>query len=244
LLLAGGAEFGGRMAEPDQKAIELAGGVDAPIRIIPTAAAPDGNHLRAGRNGVAWFKSLGAKDVASLGLIDKISANNPAIADSLRGAKLIYLLGGFPDYLRKTLKNSLAWQAALEAWQRGAVIAGSSAGAMVLCQHYYDPDSGRVFAGLDLVHHALALPHHNTFGKSWAPCLLSKLPGMTLLGIDERTGLLDDGYGLRRERVSTELDEVSAEQGSWSVLGQGAATIYNGNETRVYRAGESFSIPH
>jgi hypothetical protein len=98
---------------------------------------------------------------------------------------------------------------------------------MVLCQHYYDPDSGRVFEGLDLVDHALALPHHNTFGKSWAACLLSKLPGMTLLGIDERTGLLDDGYGE-----------------SWSVHGQGAATIYNDNETRVYRAGESFSIPH
>ena len=41
LLLEGGAEFGGRMREPDLKAIELAGGFDAPIRIIPTAAAPD-----------------------------------------------------------------------------------------------------------------------------------------------------------------------------------------------------------
>ena len=31
ILLAGGAEFGGRMAEPDLRAIELAGGVDARI---------------------------------------------------------------------------------------------------------------------------------------------------------------------------------------------------------------------
>ncbi|WP_345105299.1 hypothetical protein [Candidatus Villigracilis vicinus] len=31
LLLEGGAEFGGRMSEPDLRAIELAGGVDAPI---------------------------------------------------------------------------------------------------------------------------------------------------------------------------------------------------------------------
>ena len=30
LLLAGGAEFGRQMAEPDPKAMELAGGVDAP----------------------------------------------------------------------------------------------------------------------------------------------------------------------------------------------------------------------
>ena len=48
ILLAGGAEFGGRMSEPDRRAIELAGGAGAPIRIIPTAAAPDNNYVRAG----------------------------------------------------------------------------------------------------------------------------------------------------------------------------------------------------
>ncbi len=93
LLLEGGAEFGGRMRDPDLKAIELAGGSAAPIRIIPTAAAPDNNHQRAGNNGVRWFQSLGAKDVLSLPLIDKVSANEESITKSLRDAKLIYMLG-------------------------------------------------------------------------------------------------------------------------------------------------------
>ncbi len=35
LLLEGGAEFGGAMREPDLRAIELAGGFEAPIRIFP-----------------------------------------------------------------------------------------------------------------------------------------------------------------------------------------------------------------
>ena len=52
LMLAGGAEFGGQMRDPDLRAIELAGGFDAPLRIIPTAAAPDNNHQRAGNNGL------------------------------------------------------------------------------------------------------------------------------------------------------------------------------------------------
>lgn len=225
LLLEGGAEFNRQMSIPDRRAITLAGGPDAPVRIIPTAAAPDRNHVRAGNNGVNWFKSLGAKDVLSLNLIDTESANDPAIAASLRQAKLIYLLGGFPAHLGQTLKNSPAWQAALEAYQQGAVIAGSSAGAMVLCQYYYDPDSGQVLDGLGLVPNALVLPHHNAFGKGWAPRLLSKLPGITLLGIDERTGIVDDGHGE-----------------NWSVLGWGAATLYSGAETRIYRSGESFSI--
>ena len=41
LLLEGGAEFSGKMADPDRRAIELAGGPDVIISIIPTAAAPD-----------------------------------------------------------------------------------------------------------------------------------------------------------------------------------------------------------
>src|SRR5690348_9060871 len=106
LLLEGGAEFGGRMRDPDLKAIELAGGFNAPIRIIPTAAAPDNNHQRAGNNGIRWFQSLGAKDVVSLPLIDKPSASNANVIKSLRDAKLIYLLGGFTHYLGQMLKDS------------------------------------------------------------------------------------------------------------------------------------------
>src|SRR5687767_14361847 len=154
LLLEGGAEFGGRMREPDLKAIELAGGFDAPIRIIPTAAAPDNNHQRAGDNGIRWFESLGATDAGPLPLIDKTSANDEGIAKSLREAKLIYILGGFTGYLGETLNGSAAWQAVLEAYATGAVVAGSSEGAMVMCEFYYDPNRGQVVDGLNLVPNA------------------------------------------------------------------------------------------
>ena len=89
LLLEGGAEFSGRMRDPDLRGIELAGGFDLPIRIIPTAAAPDNNHQRAGNNGIRWFQSLGAKDVLSVSLLSKIRAEDKNIAQSLREAKLI-----------------------------------------------------------------------------------------------------------------------------------------------------------
>ncbi len=223
LLLEGGAEFGGRMRDPDLKAIELAGGFDAPIRIIPTAAAPDNNHQRAGNNGIRWFQSLGAKDVGSLPLIDKASANDGSIAKSLREAKLIYMLGGFTGYLGETLKGSLGWQAVLEAYATGAVVAGSSAGAMVMCEFYYDPGRGEVIAGLNLVPNALVLPHHNTFGKSWASRLL-EISRVTLIGIDEKTGMLDDG------------------RGTWTVHGAGSVTLYRNQEVEIYEAGKAFSV--
>ena len=223
LLLEGGAEFGGAMREPDLRAIELAGGFDAPIRIIPTAAAPDNNHVRAGNNGVRWFQSLGARDVESVPLIDKSSANDPQIVESLRSAKLIYLLGGFTHYLGQTLKDSQAWNAALDAYENGVVLAGSSAGAMVLCEHYYDPGRGKLERGLNLVPNACVLPHHNSFGKNWVGKLKTLLPRVTLLGIDEFTGML--------------LDE-----GEWTVYGVGAVTVYEGDRVEKFPSGKTVKV--
>ena len=223
ILLEGGAEFGGAMREPDTRAIELAGGPDVPMRIIPTAAAPDKNHLRAGNNGIRWFMSLGATDVEPVLLINEESADDPEIVETLRAAKLIYMLGGFTHYLGQTLIGSKAWEAVLEAWQGGAVIAGSSAGAMVMCEYYFDPDRSKVEKGLNLVPNACVLPHHNTFGKGWAGKVGALLPGVTLLGIDEYTGMLTGGA-------------------AWQVLGGGAVTVYRGDAVEVFVSGQRFSV--
>ena len=223
LVLEGGAEFGGGMREPDLKAIELAGGFESPIRILPTAAAPDQNDRRAGENGIRWFQGLGARDVASLPVIDKESANDENLAKSLREARLIYMLGGFTGYLGETLKGSATWQAVLEAYAKGAVIAGSSAGAMVLCEFYYDPSRGQVVEGLNLLPHAIVMPHYDTFGKSWASRLL-EISQVTLLGIDEETGMIDDGAG------------------TWTVYGAGNVTLYRDHQVQTHPTGKTFSV--
>lgn len=224
LLLEGGAEFGGLMSEPDLRAIELAGGFNAPIAIVPTAAAPDHNHKRAGENGVRWFQGLGAKNVFHVDVIDSKSANDPTLAASLRTSKLIYLLGGFPRHLGETLANSLCWSAVIDAYADGAVIAGSSAGAMVMVEHYYDPYEKKILRGLNLIANACVLPHHNNFGKAWVDSLRQTLPEAILIGIDERTGM------------------VSGAGGEWEVKGGGEVTLYRSESTVSYGRGETFSF--
>lgn len=224
LLLAGGAEFGGPMSAVDARAIELAGGLDAPICIIPTAAAPDNNHQRAGKHGIRWFRSLGVKNVFSVDVIDAASANDSSLAASIRTSRLIYLPGGFPRHLGETLTNSVCWQAVLEVYQQGGVIAGSSAGAMVLCEHYYDPHEKELLRGLNLIPNACVLPHHNNFGKTWAGPLAELLPDTTLIGIDEYTGMLKD------------VDS------RWQVHGAGTVTLYRGGSSACYGSGERFSF--
>jgi len=228
ILLEGGSEFGGAMAAPDRRGIDLAGGgrrPDAPLFIIPAAAAPDHNDQHAGGNGVRWFKRLGARQVILLPVVDRLSANDPSLASMIRGAGLVYLLGGFTHYLGQTLAGSLCLQAMQEAYAGGAVIAGSSAGAMVLCQYYYNPEGHRPEEGLNLVPNACVIPHHNTFGARWAPGLAQSLPGVTLVGIDEQTGMVDDGP-----------------EGQWSVHGKGVVTLYRGGSPVVYQPGEAFNL--
>ena len=224
LLLEGGAEFGGAMSEPDREAIRLAGGLGAQIAILPTAAAPDNNHDRAGRNALTWFRSLGATSVDIIPVIDRASASDPALAERVRRARLVYMLGGFPRYLAETLRGSLTWEAALQAFADGAVIGGSSAGAMILCEHYYDPGSSQVRPGLNVLGRACVLPHHNDFGRAWSPRLLQALPATTLIGIDERTGIITD------------------QRGNWTVYGSGQVTLYRRVASKPYRRGESFAL--
>jgi cyanophycinase len=225
LLLEGGAEFGGLMSQPDRRALALAGGPQARLSIIPAAAAPDNNHQRAGQEGVRWFEKIGATQVTALPLIDPISANNSALAEALKQSRLIYLLGGFPRYLAQTLMGSLSWKAVLAAHQAGAVLAGSSAGAMVLCEYYYDPGTQSIQQGLNLISGVCVLPHHNTFGKSWAKQVARKYPEILFIGIDEETGMIDEGP-----------------QGQWRIYGKGSVTQYHRKETRSYLKGETFAL--
>jgi cyanophycinase len=226
VLLEGGSEFTAGMAAADQRAMAVGGGCAVPIRIIPTAAAPDDNHVRAGANGVGWFHSLGAADVRSLPIIDRASADRPELAQELEAARMVFMLGGFTRYLAETLVGSRAWQAMAAAHRAGAVIAGSSAGAMVLCEHYFEQASGRVLPGLGLVPGCCVMPHHNRFGHRWRKELSEILPHAHLIGIDEETGLLNDGPG-----------------GRWMVYGKGAVTLYLEDTRAVMHHGHSFDLP-
>jgi hypothetical protein len=105
-------------------------------------------------------------------------------------------------------------------------VRGSSAGAMVLCEFYFDPISEKVHPGLNLLPEVCVLPHHDTFGKDWAPRLSMLLPGALLIGIDEDTGLLNDGPN-----------------GQWTVYGKGAVTVYEPDGRAVFHHGQRFALP-
>ena len=135
------------------------------------------------------------------------------------------MLGGFTHYLGQSLLNSAAWQAMHNAHKAGAIIAGSSAGAMVLCEYYYHPAADEVVKGLGLIHGACVMPHFNTFGKSWVKRLSHLLPETVLIGIDEETGMLNDGP-----------------HGMWQIYGKGDVTLYRDQASQRFTSEKPFDL--
>jgi cyanophycinase len=225
ILLEGGAEFSGHMALADRRAIALAGGENASVAIVPAAAAPDNNHVRAGSRGADWFRRLGARNAVVLGLIDQKSAQDTALATALKNFRLVFLLGGFPGYLADTLSNSVSWIAITQVEQSGGIVAGSSAGAMVLCEHFYDPGIQKVRAGLNLIPNTCLVPHHDTYGGRWIDAIKKRIPDAVILGIDEETGMINDG-----------------ENRAWQVYGKGAVTLYRKNGVHLFHLKQSFQL--
>lgn len=172
---------------------------------LPTAAGMESP------GSIARWTALGRDQAARLGVeavpvkvLDRESAEDAANAKQIKGAGLIYLSGGNPAYLADTLRGTLVWAAIVEEWQKGAALAGCSAGAMALTGRV--PNIRRPEAepieGLGAVPKLLVLPHFDRL-QEWAPgtaeVVTAQVPaGMTLVGIDEETAIVGDDNDLSR----------------------------------------------
>jgi len=198
LALVGSGEYTDAMLPVDRMLLE-----SRPPRYvqIPTAAAQEGERR------LAYWVTLGRRQAERLGVEPvpllvrtRQDADEPAIADRVAGAGLVYLSGGDPlflaDTLRDTLRDTLLWQAIEAAWQAGAALAGCSAGAMAMTG--WVPDirhptrSGR--PGLGLLPQLRVLPHFDRFLGRMPDLLMRPLlrtpDGVTTVGIDEDTALV------------------------------------------------------
>jgi cyanophycinase len=66
---------------------------------------------------------------------NKQSAANQVLIDSLQKAKLIFISGGDQTRFMGIVKNTPIFKAIHQAYQNGSTIAGTSAGAAVMCEH-------------------------------------------------------------------------------------------------------------
>lgn len=206
LALVGGAEWRPG-CDFDAQLLEASGGSE--VLVVPTAAAyehPD-QQVDAARR---WFEDLGAS-VRSLPVLTRPDALEEAHADALREARFIYLGSGSPMHLRSVLKDSPVWDAIVETWRAGAVLAGTGAGAMVLCDPMVDPRGGALTIGLGLLGPMAVIPHHDAWSEDKERRTLKIAPAsLPIVGIDERTAVVRDA------------------DGGWRTAGAGDVTVFVG----------------
>jgi cyanophycinase len=217
LALVGGGEWGAGTRELDAQL--LAGSGAGEVLVLPTAAAFE-HPERVGARAEAHFRPLGAK-VRSLPVLHRGEAEDPEIAKAVRAATFVYLADGSPLHLRSVLKESALFEALLAAYEGGAVLAASGAGATLLCDPMVDPRGGAYTVGLGVVKNLAVFPYHGTAAAHLRERSIDLLPRAAVLaGIDEETAL------------------VKATSG-WSVAGAGTVTLYEAGATTTYSAGDA-----
>ena len=216
--LVGGEEFRRGCEEMDREIMRASGQDPARVVVIPTAAVT--GPAKAANDGVTHFGSLGG-DAAQLMVLDRTQADDPDFVESTGGAGVVYFTGGSPGHLLETLRDSHLLKTILAAVDNGAVLAGSSAGAMVLGSYMRRPGGGGWVEALGIVPGVAVLPHHERQDpEETSQGLRTQAPaGLTVLGIDARTGCL-------------------GRPGQWRVVGSGKVTVYRGDQWAVYHSGD------
>jgi cyanophycinase len=229
--LVGAGEFLPEMLEFDAALLASTGRSRPRVAILPTASYPDGEEVftRWTSMGTTHFGSLGA-EVEPVLVRDRAGADDPAAAQAIGEADLVYLSGGNPSYLMQVLEGSAVGFAIADAHERGAILAGCSAGAMVLAGHAFDfrmrliPWPLRWRAGLGLVPGASVVPHYDAWPEPLSALIALQAPrGSLVLGIDEETAVL-------------------GHDGAWQVHGRSRVTVWRGRHRDRYRAGETFRL--
>ncbi len=165
---------------------------------IPTAAGRESDgRLDFWRElGQAQAQRIGVQSV-HLPIYSRDDAFKQEHVDAIHDSALMYISGGDPHYLARTLIGTPVWSAIVNNWTSGASLAGCSAGAMVLSSHIpnFRFTKSPPTLGLNLLPDIRVIPHFNKFFK-WIPDSAAKVlmhapNDAILIGIDEMTAIVN-----------------------------------------------------
>lgn len=213
LALVGGGEWS-EACSFDAELLAAAG--TGEVVVLPTAAAFE-NPAKYVERATGWFAALGAS-VRALDVLQRHDAQDPANAEAVRAARFVYLAGDSPMHLRSVLKDTPVWEALLEAWEDGAVVAGSGGAGSGLLDPMLDPRGGAFTVGLGLVRGLALLPEaEDDVAEHHRRTLELADPNLVLAAVQRCTALVRD-------------------DGGWRVTGAGRARVFVGGEERGLEA--------
>ncbi len=228
LALVGSGEYTDAMNKADRLLLGTIGGPTAArVVLLPIASGLEANGPSYWNDlGQRHFAALGVGDIRSSLIIDAASASDPAQLDLLRDANFFYFSGGNPNHVIASLRGSPAWEIILSAYQRGAVMAGCSAGAMAMSGYTisarmsFTSDAIKFVPSLGVVPQVIVFPHFDRMigrlGKLALQTRLLTAPKESFpVGIDEDTALI---------RLAP--PDAATGKARWRVVGRQSVTIF------------------
>ncbi len=247
LALIGGEEFSDDFEDMHAGLLTALGGKPRVV-FLPTPAANDGIET------VEHWCSLAREKLSALGarvdtprVIDRESADDPRHAQQVAEADWVYLGGGYAHVALPILRGTKVMDMLLTALERGTLISGASAGAMMMGEQAivitpelledvgkywesgappeWDPPMPPLIPALNWLPQTIVAPHFDRpwFSRKWLE--RDFIPeGFTLIGIDERTTLAQNLNG------------------KWEVFGRGSISFYQAeHEIARYATGDTFA---
>jgi len=189
----GGGEDRVKEMQIHRRFVELAGGENADIVVIPTASQLE----ETGPDYYRIFSDLGAGNVEFLPISRRVDCENPEFSEMLDRATGIFMTGGNQLRLSTILGGTLVAQKIRRQNAIGVPVAGTSAGASIMSEHMVaggDSNSAPAVGNVSLapgmgLTNAVIIDQHFTqrnrlgrllTGTSYNPFLIG-------LGIDEDT---------------------------------------------------------
>ena len=216
LLIIGGAEDRVGRSVVLKRFVKLAGGRRSRIVIIPTASGFADEVSEAYRD---VFTRLRGGDIGVVHPLSRREANAPAMVEELDAATGVFITGGSQVKLAQNVVGTPVGDAILRAYDRGAVIAGTSAGASIMSRYMISlgeegltprQRASQMSAGLGLVEDVIIDQHFDQRGRyGRLMSMVAASPNLLGMGIDENTAA-----EIRNGRVM-------------SVIGAGAVFLVN-----------------
>jgi cyanophycinase len=197
LLIIGGAEDKLRQRQILVRFVNLAGGPDAKVAIISTASSLGDEATGLYRS---LFHAMGVHEVRGFRPLTRDEANDRELCSTLENATGIFMTGGNQLRLASVIGGTLLGRMITERHRRGAVVAGTSAGASAISSYMVAfGTSGttpkqrmtQLSAGLGLLPGVIIDQHfeqRNRIGRLMA--LVAQSPALLGIGIDEDTAAL------------------------------------------------------
>ncbi len=209
---------GGRLSDLGilERFLELAGGPDAPVVVIPTAGT--GTHYGEYWSGLQQLRDAGATNLSVLHTRDRNEANSDKFARRLRKARGVWFSGGRQWRLADSYLDTKVHQELRALLERGGVIGGTSAGATIQGSYLARGDSktntimmGDHEKGLGFLRNVAIDQHLLKRNRQFDLIeVIEAHPEVLGIGLDENTAIV-----------------VSGDQ--FEVLGQSYVVIYDHN---------------